>query len=102
MTEAQWLACECPARIVEVLRGKASDRKLRLFAIACCRTAWALLPEGLHRESLWLAERHADGQATDAELGVAVSALHRAYRKPHWIDRAAYEAVRYRREQGFG
>lgn len=102
MTEAEWLAATDPRPMLEFQRSRVTDRKLRLFAIACCRTAWALIPEGLHRESLWLAERHADEQATDAELGVAVSALHRVRRKRNRIDVAVYEAVRYRREQSFG
>lgn len=102
MDETEWLVSIHPQPMLEFVRGKASDRKLRLFACACCRTAWDLIPEELHRESLWLAERHADGQATDAELGVAVSALHRARRKRNQLDRAVYEAVRYRRDQGFG
>jgi hypothetical protein len=37
MTEAEWLACENPAPMLEFLRGRASERKLRLFAVARCR-----------------------------------------------------------------
>jgi hypothetical protein len=36
VTEAQWLACENPERMLRFVEGRASDRKLRLFAVACC------------------------------------------------------------------
>jgi hypothetical protein len=45
MTEAEWLACTDPGPMMEYLRGKASDRKLQLFASACCRWIWPLLIE---------------------------------------------------------
>ncbi len=37
MTEAEWLAATDPRPMLEFLRGRASKRKLRLFAAACCR-----------------------------------------------------------------
>jgi hypothetical protein len=43
MTEAEWLAATDPLPMLDFLRGKATNRKLRLFAVACCRRVWRLL-----------------------------------------------------------
>jgi hypothetical protein len=37
MTEAQWLACAVPRTMLQFLRKRTSERKLRLFAAACWR-----------------------------------------------------------------
>ena len=49
MTEQEWLACEKPDPILHAVCDEASDRKLRLFACACCRLVWHLLPDLCHR-----------------------------------------------------
>jgi hypothetical protein len=70
MTEQEWLACTGP--MLEFLRGKASDRKLRLFACACCRRFWNCLWSGrVGQEAILTAERFADGLATVEELGAS-------------------------------
>lgn len=66
MTEAEWLACTDPGPMLEFLRGKVSDRKLRLFALACFRPyRFMLVPETL--DALGVAERLAEGLISPGE-----------------------------------
>lgn len=71
MTETEWLECTEPARMLELLRTFALDRKLRLFCCACCRRIWALLTAPESRMAVEVAERWADNLATTNELRVA-------------------------------
>jgi len=74
MTEAEWLACTDPAPMLAFLRGKISERKFRLFACACCRRIWHLLPGEQLRRAVEVSERYADGRATAAERKTARAA----------------------------
>src|SRR5262245_56335265 len=67
MTEAKWFESAEPQSMLECLKVKASDRKLRLFAVACGRRVWHLLTD-MGKENLLCAERFADGNATPVEL----------------------------------
>jgi hypothetical protein len=77
MTEADWLTATDPRPMLESLRGRASDRKLRLFAAACCRRNWHLLSEDVSRPGLEVIERYADQLATARELEEVHSAAQR-------------------------
>jgi hypothetical protein len=67
VTEAEWLIATDPMQMVEFLQGKVSDRKLRLFACACCRRIWERLEEG-GCHAVEIAERFADGLADSKQL----------------------------------
>jgi hypothetical protein len=67
VTEEEWLTATDPAPLLEFLRGRASERKLRLFAVACCRRVWELIPPGVARRAAEEAERHADGEIVAGE-----------------------------------
>jgi hypothetical protein len=71
VTEAEWLACDDPQTMVASLRGRASGRKLRLFACAVARSLppAADAAEGRERDrAVEVAERFADGRASADEL----------------------------------
>lgn len=62
MTEAEWNECTDPQRLLEFLRGKVSDRKLQMFAVACCRRLGPTLDHD--QETFEVAEQRADGLLT--------------------------------------
>jgi hypothetical protein len=69
MTEAEWLACADPTRMMDYLPGRASARKLRLLACACCRAVLRVIPDGQCRQGIDLAEQMADKSASEQEVG---------------------------------
>jgi len=78
VTEAEWLACAVLKSMLRVVWDKAGDRKLRLFAIACCRRYWHLLHTNESHNAVEVAERYVEGMATELEL---LYASDRAYDK---------------------
>ena len=73
MTGADWLACADPEPMLSFLRGKASERKVRLFVCALARRAWPALSED-GRRAVEVAERLADGQCGEDERRAAYEA----------------------------
>ncbi|VTR93796.1 Uncharacterized protein OS=Sorangium cellulosum (strain So ce56) GN=sce5710 PE=4 SV=1 [Gemmata massiliana] len=115
MTEAEWLTCEEPARMLPLVQQRASNRrlqrssrrKLRLFSVACCRLFWDEFPIDATRSAIDVNERFADGRATEAELRGARNAAHSeawhaeyyTRREPHGTDSAEQRAY-YRERLG--
>jgi hypothetical protein len=91
MTEYEWQNCTDPTPLLVFLRGKASERKLRLFAVACCRRVWRQMTDGPSRRVVGVAERYADGSAGEAERLFSSKAAWAAWATP--AGAAAREAV---------
>jgi hypothetical protein len=75
MTEAQWRTGTDLKKMLKYLRRRASERKRRLFAVACCRRVLHLIPIQLYlipdqqaAEALTTVERYADGLVGSTEL----------------------------------
>jgi hypothetical protein len=87
--EAEWLACNDPAVLVECAAKKATERKRRLFACACCRHLWRLL-DRWDRELVQKAEQYADGLIARKELARAATT---AGNRPDDVSWLAHEAA---------
>jgi len=86
MTESEWLAGADPEAMVAFLRGKASDRKVRLFAVACCRRVWGSLEHEEFRDAVQKAESFADGVADRDEMLKAHGKASAIFRTLHGRD----------------
>ena len=78
MTEQEWLASTEPLVMLEVVRGSAGERKLRLYAAACCYGAGQWLADERSREAVEAAEKLADECISPRDLHYAQSRAWRA------------------------
>jgi hypothetical protein len=92
VTEAKWVACTDPQKMLRFLLGtdfprvqdvktfpacKTSERKLRLFACACYHRIRHLLPDALAQAAVDVAERFADGGAKVERLQLSTALIWR-------------------------
>lgn len=59
MKETEWLTCNDPQKLLQFQAGRASERRLRLFAVASCRRIYHHLTER-GRDAIDFSERLAD------------------------------------------
>jgi hypothetical protein len=87
MTEQEWLASPRPHRMLEYLNGVISERKMRLFAVACCFHRAHLIRDERILTALRFAEGLADNpvdQETHLDaFDAALQANEDAYQK--WL-----------------
>jgi hypothetical protein len=75
MTEEEWLSTSEIYRLVQFLHERGDERRLRLFAHACCQRFLQFNNEELFLRALAAVERCAEGELTATELGAVESEL---------------------------
>src|SRR5688572_4161144 len=76
VTEAEWLACEEPKRLIAVARKRVSERKLRLAGAAALRHRFKA---GACLDFLGTVEQFSDTLPTVEELEAAQASVHPGY-----------------------
>jgi hypothetical protein len=70
MTEAEWLACTEPGKMLAFLdaHGDVTERKLRLFGVACVRRIWHLFSEEAGQRFLEAAKQYAESVTVSGDV----------------------------------
>jgi hypothetical protein len=68
MTDDRWRSTRFLLAMAEFLGDRIGPRKQRLYAVACCRAIWPLLTDPRSRAAVEVAERFAEGGASEQEL----------------------------------
>jgi hypothetical protein len=91
--EADWLDWVDPRPMLRFLRLRASDRKLRLFACACCRLVWDRLPGDHVRRAVELGERYAEALVVESEMKPARREFNKAIAGARGVNARLAQAV---------
>ncbi|MDB5312321.1 MAG: hypothetical protein JWO38_6523 [Gemmataceae bacterium] len=75
MTEAEWLTCADPMPMLAFLEDRASDRKLRLFAVVCYRRIRRRLARELDGMVVDIAARHGCARSSLFRFAVGAARL---------------------------
>jgi hypothetical protein len=79
MSGAEWLVSADPREMFDFIAGNTSERKLRLFACACCRQVWPEMEKDItFQKAIELAEQFADGLVSQATMLAASEAADEA------------------------
>ena len=79
MNEQEWFRSDQPIPLLTQIRGIPSDRKLRLFACACCRRKWKFFNDDRCREAVEIAELYADDPDRIGDLDWAAQGARLAF-----------------------
>ncbi len=79
MTEAEWLVCDDPILMLGLVKDGVTERKMRLFALACCRRTESLLvPDRVPhcRRAIAVLESRIEGLVSEHDLQTALGDAH--------------------------
>jgi hypothetical protein len=77
---AEWQTCDDPQPMLDSLRGRVPEGRLRLFAVACCRRLPGRCLGGDDwRHGIDVAERYATGRASRDEVAGVLGCLTRDF-----------------------
>ncbi|VTR95651.1 Uncharacterized protein (Fragment) OS=uncultured bacterium PE=4 SV=1 [Gemmata massiliana] len=91
MNEAEWLTRKDLREMAAFIRWRGSERKRRLFLVACARAIWDRVPLGDMRRAVEISERFADGEVPVHEF-YAANALLYATQNPPLVQREWWES----------
>lgn len=92
VSEQKWLTTNDPSELARH-RDCRSHRKLRLLSCAIARRVLFLLPDERYQQAIDVAERYADGRATDAEVLEARRNLTRAGKEQVFTEAGHHAAI---------